>query len=45
MEDKVIAVYLLNLRQIHLNMQFTHPSEALALNKFKNLRNLLVQVD
>ena len=45
LQDEVIAAYLYNLRQKHLNMEFIYPSEALALNKFKKLRNLLAQVD
>ena len=42
LQDKVIPAYLYNTRQKHLNI---HPSEALALNKFKKLPNLSAQVD
>ena len=45
LQDEVIATYLYNLRQKHLNMEFIYPSEALTLNKFKKLQNLLAQVD
>ena len=44
LQDEVIAVYLYYLRQNHLNIEFIYPSEALALDKFKKLRNLLAQV-
>ena len=43
LQDEVNAAYC-TIWQKHLNMEFC-PSEALALNKFKKLRNLLAQVD
>ena len=45
LQDEVIATYLYNLRQKHLNMEFIYLSEALALNKSKKLQNLFAQVD